>query len=286
MQRAIKPGNAHVFAGVHGAVEDTCDGEASQIVAVIEIRHKNLQRTGRIALWFGNGLDDRLEQRLQVFSGDFDVRGSGARLSVGVEDREIDLLFLGVEVDEKVVNLVQYFLWTCVGTVDLVDDQNRGQMSFKGLAQHVAGLRQRAFAGVDQQHDTVDHLERAFYFSAEVAVAGRVNNVDLDVVIEDRGILREDRDSALTLEIVGVHDALDEVLVGAKSAALPEHGVNQGGLTVVDMGDDCDIADAGIQKSEAFPRILKTESLYHFTMYLGFRSGLVFLSCCHLVLSF
>ena len=194
---------------------------------------------------------------------------------------KVDLLFLGVEVDEKVVNLVQYFLWTCVGTVNLVDDQNRGQMSFKSLAQDVAGLRQRAFAGVDQQHDTVDHLERAFYFSAEVAVAGRVNDVDLDVVIEDGGVFRQNRNAALTLEIVGVHDALDEVLVGAKSAALPEHGVNQGGLAVVDMGDDCDIADAGIQKSEAFPRVLKTESLYHFTMYLGFRSELVFLSCCH-----
>ena len=51
VQRAVELGDADVFAGVHGAVEDARDGEASQIVAVVEIRHQNLQRTGRIALW-------------------------------------------------------------------------------------------------------------------------------------------------------------------------------------------------------------------------------------------
>ena len=116
-------------------------------------------------------------------------------------------------------------------------------MGFQRLAQHVAGLRQRAFAGVDQQHDAVHHLERAFHFAAKVAVAGRVDDVDLDVVIEDGGVLGQNRDAALALQIVGVHDAFDQVLVGAKGAALPQHGVHQRGLAVVDVGDDGDIAN-------------------------------------------
>ena len=212
---------------------------------------------------------------------------SGADLGVGVEDREIELLFLGVEIDEQIVDFVQHFLRTRVGAVDLVDHHDRRQLGFERLAQNVAGLRQRAFAGVDQQHDAVDHLERAFDFAAEIAVAGRVDDVDLDVVIEDGGVLGQNRDAALALQIVGVHDALDEVLVGAKSAALPEHGVNQRGLAVVDVGDDGDIANAGSQKSVAFPEAAENRVLYYyFTMYLGFRSGLVSLSCCHLVLSF
>ena len=49
MQRAIQLGDADFFAGVHGAVEHARDGEAAQIVAVVEIGHQNLQRAVGIA---------------------------------------------------------------------------------------------------------------------------------------------------------------------------------------------------------------------------------------------
>ncbi len=153
------------------------------------------------------------------------------------------MLFLGVEVDEQVVDLVQHFLRTGIGTVNLVDHQNRRQVGFESLAQHVARLRQRAFAGVDQQHDAVHHLEGAFHFAAKVAVAGRVHNVDLYVVIEDGSVLGENRDAALTLQVVGVHDAFNQMLVGAKRAALPQHGVHQRGFAVVHVRDDGDITN-------------------------------------------
>ena len=38
------------------------------------------------------------------------------------------------------------------------------------------------------------------------------------------------------------HQQLDDLLVGAKSAALLEQPVDQGGLAVVDVGDDGDVA--------------------------------------------
>ena len=75
-------------------------------------------------------------------------------------------------------------------------------------------------------------------------MAGGVDNVDLYVVIEDGGVLRQNGDAALALQFVGVHDALDVVLVGAKGAALLQHGVDQRGLAVVDVRDDGDIANA------------------------------------------
>ena len=117
-------------------------------------------------------------------------------------------------------------------------------MGFQRLAQHIARLRQRAFAGVDQQHDAVDHLQRAFHFAAEVAVARSIDNVDLYVVVKDGRVLGQDGDAALALQFVGVHDAFDMVLVGAESAALLQHGVNQRGFAVVDVRDDGDIANA------------------------------------------
>ena len=102
------------------------------------------------------------------------------------------------------------------GAVDFVDHQNRRQLGFERLHQHVAGLRQRAFARVHQQHHAVHHLQRALHFAAEIAVAGRVDDVDLDAVIADAGGLGENGDAALALELVGVHHALGDLLVGAE----------------------------------------------------------------------
>ena len=168
--------------------------------------------------------------------------GRSARLGDGVEHGKIELRFFGVEVDEQIVDLVQHFLRARVGAVDLVDDHDGRQLGFERLGQHVARLRQRAFGGVDQQHDAVDHLERALHFAAEVGVAGRVDDVDLAAVEVDGRVLGEDGDAALALELVRVHHALGHLLVGAKGAGLAQHGVDERGLAMVDMGDDGDIA--------------------------------------------
>jgi len=63
-------------------------------------------------------------------------------------------------------------------------------------------------------------------------VAGRIDDVDLVAVVVERGVLGEDGDAALALQIVGVHDAIGYGLVGAEGAALTEHGVDQRGLAV------------------------------------------------------
>ena len=89
-------------------------------------------------------------------------------------------------------------------------------MRFQRLAEHVARLRQRPFARVDQQHDAVDDLERALDLAAEIAVAGRIDDVDLDAVIADAGDLGEDGDAALALQVVGIHHAVDDGFVVAK----------------------------------------------------------------------
>ena len=97
--------------------------------------------------------------------------------------------------------------------------------------------------GVDEQQHAVDHREAPLDLAAEVGVAGRVDDVDLHAAVPDRGVLGEDRDALLALEVVRVHDPLGDVLVGAEGAGLPEHGVDEGGLAVVDVGDDGDVAE-------------------------------------------
>ena len=247
MQRAIALGDSNVFAGLHGSRKNAGNGQAAEIVAVIEIRDQDLQRAVRVSLRRGNGADDGVKQRTQILARRSLMDGSGARLGVGVEDGKVELVFLGVEIDKEVVNLVQNFLRAGVGAVDLINDENRLEIRFERLAEHVAGLRQRAFAGVDEQHDAVDHLEGALHLAAKIGVAGRVHDIDFYALIEHSRVLGEDGDAALAFQIVRVHDALGHGLVIAKSAALPEHGVNQRGLAVIHVGNDGDVANTRVQ---------------------------------------
>src|SRR5581483_4535725 len=100
-----------------------------------------------------------------------------------------------------------------------------------------------ALRGVDKEHDAVDHAQGTLDFTAEVGVAGGVDDVDLLAFVKDGGVFGKDGDAALALELVGVHDALGEVLIGAKGAGLAEELIDEGGLSVVDVGNDGDVAD-------------------------------------------
>ena len=110
------------------------------------------------------------------------------------------------------------------------------------LDDHELGLRQRPFGGIDQHQRAVDHVEDALDLAAEIGVAGRVDDVDAGVLPEERGHLGEDGDAALALQVVGIHRALGDPLVLAERAGLLQQAVDQGGLAVVDVGDDGDIA--------------------------------------------
>ena len=129
-----------------------------------------------------------------------------------------------------------------VGAVDLVDDDDHAVAELQRAAEHKAGLRHGAFGGVHEQDDAVDHFEHALHLAAEVGVARRVDDVDLDALIGDGGVLRENGDAALAFEIAGVHYALDDFLIFAVHARLLEHFVHERRLAVVNVGNDCDIA--------------------------------------------
>ena len=58
----------------------------------------------------------------------------------------------------------------------------------------------------------------------------------------DGAVLRENGDAAFPLEIVRVHDAVDDVLVRGERARLAQQLVDERGLAVVDVGDDRDVA--------------------------------------------
>ena len=140
-------------------------------------------------------------------------------------------------------HLVEHFLGASVLPVDLVDDDDGRQVAGQRLLQHVTGLRQRTFGGIDEQEHTVDHGQGALDLAAEVGVAGGVDEVDLDTLPVDGSRLGEDGDATLALLVVGVHDAVDHRLVGREGTRGAQERVDEGGLSVVDVRNQRDVTD-------------------------------------------
>ena len=100
------------------------------------------------------------------------------------------MVHFGLEVQEQLLDLGDHLSHACVGAVDLVDDHDGGQVELQRLAQHEAGLRQRAFGGIDEQEDAVHHRQRTLHLAAEVGVAGGVDDVELDLARLAAAVLR------------------------------------------------------------------------------------------------
>ena len=68
------------------------------------------------------------------------------------------------------------------------------------------------------------------------------DQVDLRPPVPDGDVLRQDRDPALPLQVVGVQDSLTLELRLAKLPALPQHLIDQSRLAMVHVGDDGNVA--------------------------------------------
>jgi hypothetical protein len=97
-------------------------------------------------------------------------------------------------------------------------------------------------ASTTRKH-AVDGGQHALDLAAEVGVSGGVDDVDEVALVRDRRVLGQDRDATFPFEIIVVHHALGDFLVLAEGASLTEELVDEGGLPVVDVGDDGDVAD-------------------------------------------
>ena len=232
----------HLLAAPISPLDDLAHRDQAHVVAVIEAGHQKLQGRGRVIDRRRDGGEDGVEQRPQTPALPFGVGQGDAGLGVGVEHRELELLVGGVQVDEQVVDLVQDLGDAPVRAVDLVDHHDGGEPLLQGLAQDEAGLGQRPFGGVHQQHDPVHQVQGALHLAAEIGVARGVDDVDLHPFVGDGHVLGHDGDALFPLQVHAVHHPFDHLLVFPEDAALPEHGIRQGGLAVVHVGDNGDIS--------------------------------------------
>ena len=114
---------------------------------------------------------------------------------------------------------------------------------FQGLLQHKTGLGHGAFRSIHQQQNAVDHLEDSLHLAAKVGVAGGVHDVDFHILVADGSVLGQNGNAPLPLQITGVHNPIHGGLVLPVDAALLQHFVDQGGLAVVNVGNNGNIAD-------------------------------------------
>ena len=108
-------------------------------------------------------------------------------------------------------------------------------------------LRLDALGRVDQQDRALAGGQRPGHLVGEVHVARRVDQVEhvLDAVLaapRQPDGLALDRDAALALDVHPVQ-VLGPHLPGVHDAGELQHPVGQGGLTVINMGDNAEIAD-------------------------------------------
>ena len=166
----------------------------------------------------------------------------------GVEQRKFQLILRCIQVDQQVINLIQHSVRSGIRAVDLVDHNDNFQTGVQGLVEYEAGLGQRAFTGIHQQNGAVGHGQGAFNLPAEIGMPRGIDDIDAHILPHHRAVLGGNGDSALALEIHGVHQPLVHVLVGAKESALMKHGVHQGGFAMVDMGDDGDVSQRVVDR--------------------------------------
>ena len=209
----------------------------------VERRDQHLERALGIALGRRDVVEDGLEQRLQVGARVVQLGRGGAGAARGIEEGRVELLGGGLEIDEQAQHLVVHPERLGVGPVDLVDGHDRPEPQRQRLPGDEPGLRHRPFGGVHQDQHAVHHAQDPLDLAAEVGVARGVHDVDLDALPAHGGVLGQDGDPALALERVRVHDPLFHLLVGAERPRLPQHLIHQGGLAVVDVGDDGEITD-------------------------------------------
>ena len=240
---AVAVREQHAIADLGAAGAHAADRHVAEVVVVVERRDLHAQRRVGIAGGRRHLLDDEVEDRAEILALVAELADREALAARGVDHREVELLVGRTERVEQREHLVHHLVRVDARTIDLVDDDDRLEAHLERLLRHEPRLRHRALVGVDEEQHRVDHAEHALDLAAEVGVARGVDDVDARALPCHGGALRQDRDAALALEIVRVHRALGDDLAGPERAGLLEESIDEGGLAVIDVGDDCDVAD-------------------------------------------
>ena len=241
-RHAVALGQRDVLARLERAARHLAHGDTARVGGVFERRDEHLGRS-LDDLRFGNLVDDGVEQRNDRVGRLVPFVRHPALLGRAVDGLVVELLLGGVERKHKVENLFVHHFGAAVGLIDLVHDDDGFLAQRQRFLQYEARLGHGAFERIDQQQHAVAHVQDALHLAAEVGVARSVDDVDLIILVNYRDVFRENRDSAFTLKVVVVEDQLSGLFgVVAQNVAGEDHFIDERGLAVVHVCNNCDIA--------------------------------------------
>ena len=184
-----------------------------------------------------------VEQRGQVLARPIQLFVTPAGTAGCIHHRKIQLFVAGFQSGEQVEHVIDGLIGFAIGFVHLVDDNDRAQPQRQRLGGHEFRLRHRAFGGINQQDNTVNHRQDAFDFTTEIGVAGGVNDVDPRAFPFDACAFRQNGDAAFAFDVVAVHRAFCGGFVFTIHTGLFQKFIDKRCLAVVNVRDDRDIAD-------------------------------------------
>ena len=257
--------NSHGHSLLDRSPGHTADCHFAEIIIGFQRGHHDLQSSIRITFRSGNPFQNRIKQRLQILPFIIHMEFGDAAPGGRINQRKIKLLIISIKLDEKFKNFPFHIRHTLVRTVNLIDDDDRFQVMLKSFTENILRLGHRAFMGVNKEQDTVHHVQDTFYFPAKIGMPGRIYDIDLHTIMHDRRILRQDCNSPFPFQRVGIHDAFRHLLIFPENMALLQHGIHKSGFTMIDMGDDRNVAD--IFSDHFFPSSLRpSASIYKSTV--------------------
>ena len=225
------------------AVVHFADADTAYIFIVVDGADQHLCARFGVSFRRGNIINDGLKKRLHAGTRAAQVHCRNSGLGGCKDKRTVNLLIAGTQIHKELQHLIDHLRRTSTGAVDLIDTDNDGKIESHGFAQDKTGLGHGSLKGIHDQNDTVDHLEHSLNLTAEIRMSGCVDDIDLRSFIIYSGVFAQDRDPALALQVIGIHDPLLHSLILTENTALFQKPVHQRGLAVVDMGDNRYISD-------------------------------------------
>ena len=225
----------HALALGEPAVDDPDVGDDAPVGVVNRVEDERAERRIRVAGRMRDLVDDDVEQLPHAFPG---LRGDPQHLARVAADDGGKLFRVPLGLGGR--------------EVDLVEHRDDLEVRVDGQVEVGQGLRLDALRGVDQQDGALAGLEAPADLVREVDVAGGVDHVQ-DVVGAvllpgQAHRLALDRDAALALDVHPVQ-VLGAHLPPLHDAGQLQHPVGQGGLAVVDVRDDAEVADHGLGRA-------------------------------------
>ncbi len=109
--------------------------------------------------------------------------------------------------------------------------------------QHKTGLGHWAFKGIDQQQNPIGHIQDAFHLAAKIGVAGGVDDVDFNILVNHRYVFGNNGDPAFAFQVVVVQNQIPFVFAIAEKLAMMHDFVHQRGFSVIDVGNNGNVPD-------------------------------------------